>query len=359
MHERTNIRLSAADRSELEAVVANRNSPQKYVWRAKIVLLTADAHGTAEIVRATGKAKTVIWHWQERFGEEGVAGLWCDKTRPSRIPPLSPAVAERVVALTLAGPRADRQPLDGRGDGEGRWDQRQFGATVWRAHGLRPHLVRRFKLSNDPQFAVKLKEIVGLYVDPPDRAIVLSVDEKSQIQALDRTQPGLPMKNGRAGTMTHDYKRHGVTTLFAALDVLEGKVIGQCMKRHRHQEFIRFLNVIDAKVPRRKAVHIIVDNYAAHKHPKALEWIDKHPQFVFHFTPTSASWLNAVESFFAKLTKKRLKRGVFRSLQELKDAIHRFLDDTNANPKPFTWTKDPNKIIAAVKRGHQLLDSIH
>ena len=230
---------------------------------------------------------------------------------------------------------------------------------IWRAHGLRPHLVRRFKLSNDPQFAAKLKEVVGLYVNPPDRAIVLSVDEKSQIQALDRTQPGLPMKKGRAGTITHDYKRHGVTTLFAALNVLDGKVIGQCMKRHRHQEFIRFLNVIDARVAKKKTVHVIVDNYAAHKHPKVLEWIENHPRFVFHFTPTSASWLNAVESFFAKLTKKRLKRGVFRSLQELKDAIHRFLDHTNANPKPFTWTKDPNKIIAAVKRGYQVLDSIH
>jgi transposase len=181
----------------------------------------------------------------------------------------------------------------------------------------------------------------------------------SQIQALDRTQPGLPMKKGRAGTITHDYKRHGVTTLFAALNVLDGKVIGQCMKRHRHQEFIRFLNVIDARVAKKKTVHVIVDNYAAHKHPKVLEWIETQPRFVFHFTPTSASWLNAVESFFAKLTKKRLKRGVFRSLQELKDAIHRFLDDTNANPKPFTWTKDPNKIIAAVKRGNQMLDSIH
>ena len=181
----------------------------------------------------------------------------------------------------------------------------------------------------------------------------------SQIQALDRTQPGLPMKKGRAGTITHDYKRHGVTTLFAALNVLDGKVIGQCMKRHRHQEFIRFLNVIDARVAKKKTVHVIVDNYAAHKHPKVLEWIETHPRFVFHFTPTSASWLNAVESFFAKLTKKRLKRGVFRSLQELKDAIHRYPDDTNANPKPFIWTKDPNKIIAAVKRGHQMLDSIH
>jgi transposase len=359
MHERTNIRLSAADRSELEAVVANRNSLQKHVWRAKIVLLTADDHGTAEIMRATGKAKTVIWRWQERFGEEGVAGLWRDKTRPSRIAPLSPEVAERVVALTLAGPPPTASHWTGAAMAKAAGISVSSVQRIWRAHGLRPHLVRRFKLSNDPQFAAKLKEIVGLYVNPPNHAIVLSVDEKSQIQALDRTQPGLPIKKGRAGTITHDYKRHGVTTLFAALDVLEGKVIGQCMKRHRHQEFIRFLNVIDAKVAKKKTVHVIVDNYAAHKHPKVLEWIENHPRFVFHFTPTSASWLNAVESFFAKLTNKRLKRGVFRSLQELKDAVHRYLDDTNANPKPFIWTKDPNKIIAAVKRGHQMLDSIH
>ena len=359
MYERTNIRLSAAERNELEAVVANRNSPQKHVWRAKIVLLTADAHGTAEIMRATGKAKTVIWRWQERFQDEGAAGLWRDKTRPSRIPPLGPEVAERVVALTLAGPPPTASHWTGSAMAKAAGISVSSVQRIWRAHGLRPHLVRRFKLSNDPQFAAKLREIVGLYVNPPDHAIVLSVDEKSQIQALDRTQPGLPMKKGRAGTITHDYKRHGVTTLFAALDVLEGKVIGQCMKRHRHQEFIRFLNVIDAKVPKMKAVHIIVDNYATHKHPKVLEWIENHPRFVFHFTPTSTSWLNAVESFFAKLTKKRLKRGVFRSLQELKDAIHRFLDHTNAKPKPFTWTKDPNKIIAAVKRGHQVLDSIH
>ena len=359
MHERTNVQLSVADRRELEAVVANRNSPQKHVWRAKIVLLTADGRGTAEIMRATGKAKTVIWRWQERFGEEGVAGLWRDKTRPSRILPLGPEVAERIVALTLAGPPPTASHWTGTAMAKAAGISVSSVQRIWRAHGLRPHLVRQFKLSNDPQFAAKLQEIVGLYVNPPDRAIVLSVDEKSQIQALDRTQPGLPMKKGRAGTITHDYKRHGVTTLFAALNVLDGKVIGQCMKPHRHQEFIRFLNVIDAKVPKMKAVHIIVDNYAAHKHPKVLEWIKTHPRFVFHFTPTSASWLNAVESFFAKLTKKRLKRGVFRSLQELKDAIHRFLDDTNANPKPFTWTKDPNKIIAAVKRGYQALDSIH
>ena len=271
MHERTNIQLSAIDRSALEALVANRNSAQKYVWRAKIVLMTADGYGTVEIMRATGKAKTVIWRWQERFRDEGAAGLWRDKTRPSRIPPLSPAVAERVVAMTLAGPPPAASHWTGAAMAKAAGISVSSVQRIWRAHGLRPHLVRRFKLPNDPQFAAKLKEIVGLYVNPPDHAIVLSVDEKSQIQALDRTQPGLPMKKGRAGTMTHDYKRHGVTTLFAALDVLEGKVIGQCMKHHRHQEFIRFLTVIDARVPKKKTVHVIVDNYAAHKHPKVLE----------------------------------------------------------------------------------------
>jgi transposase len=332
---------------------------RKHVWRAKIVLLTAAGHGTAEIIRATGKAKTVIWRWQERFREEGAEGLWHDKTRPSRIPPLAPEVAERVVAMTLAGLPPGASHWTGSAMAAAAGISVSSVQRIWRAHGLRPHLVRQFKLSNDPQFAAKLKDIVGLYLNPPDHAIVLSLDEKSQIQALDRTQPGLPMKKGRAGTMTHDYKRHGVTTLFAALDVLEGKVIGQCMKRHRHQEFIRFLDVIDARTPQKKAIHVIVDNYGTHTHPKVMAWLTRHPWFVFHFTPTSASWLNAVEGFFATLTKKRLKRGVFRSLQELKDAIHRFLDHHNANPKPFTWTKDPNKIIAAVKRGHQVLDSLH
>jgi transposase len=219
--------------------------------------------------------------------------------------------------------------------------------------------VRQFKLSTDPQFAAKLHDIVGLYIDPPAHAIVLSVDEKSQIQALDRTQPSLPLKKGRAGTMTHDYKRNGTTTLFAAFDVLDGKVIGRCMQRHRHQEFIRFLNAIEREVPAGKIVHAILDNYGAHKHPKVRAWLGRHPRFVFHYTPTSCSWLNAVEGFFAKLTRRRLKRGVFRSIVELQAAINRFLAETNENPKPFTWTADPDKIIAAVRRGHQMLDSIH
>jgi transposase len=273
MHERTNIQLSRADRGKLEAVVANRNSPQKHAWRAKIVLLTADGRGTAEIMQATGKAKTVIWRWQERFRGEGTGGLWRDKTRPSRIPPLSAEVAKRVVALTLAGPPPAASHWSGSAMAAAAGISVSSVQRIWRAHGLQPHRVRQFKLSNDPQFAAKLHEIVGLYVDPPDHAIVLSVDEKSQIQALDRTQPGLPMKKGRAGTITHDYKRHGVTTLFAALDVLEGKVIGQCMKRHRHQEFIRFLNVIEARVPKKKTIHVIVDNYATHKHPDVMQWL--------------------------------------------------------------------------------------
>ena len=353
------ITVSSADRRRLQAVVRNRNTPQKHVWRAQIVLLTADGVGTNEIMRQTGTSKVCVWRWQERFMHEGVDGLLRDKTRPSRVPPLSVDVAERIVALTLSDPPAEAT----------HWTAammaQQIGISVssvqriWRAHGLQPHRVQQFKLSTDPKFVDKLRDVVGLYVDPPAHAIVLSVDEKSQIQALDRTQPGLPMKKGRAGTMTHDYKRHGTTTLFAALDVLEGKVIGRCMQRHRHQEFIRFLNAIEAEVPAGKLVHVILDNYAAHKHPKVRAWLARHERFTFHFTPTSCSWLNAVEGFFAKLSKRRLKRGVFRSVVDLQTAIRRFLDETNQTPKPFVWTADPDKIIAAVKRGHQALDSLH
>ena len=230
---------------------------------------------------------------------------------------------------------------------------------ILEAHQLAPHRIRTFKLSNDPKFADKLKDIVGLYVDPPAHAVVLSVDEKSQIQALDRTQPGLLLKPGRAGTMTHDYKRHGTTTLFAALNILDGTIIGRNMKRHRHQEFIRFLNLVDAQVPKRKAIHAIVDNYATHKHPKVREWLKRHPRWTLHFTPTSASWLNAVEGFFAKLTGRRLKRGVFRSVRDLKAAIDRFIAETNSDPRPFTWTADPKRVLDAVKRGKQALESIH
>ena len=359
MRTGTAIQVSPSDRRRLEAVVGNRNAPQKHVWRAEIVLLTADGAGTSEIMRRTGTSKTCVWRWQERFMQEGVEGLLRDKTRPSRVPPLSPDVAERVVALTLGEPPGEATHWTGAMMAEAAGISVSSVQRIWRAHGLQPHRLRQFKLSSDPRFIDKLRDVVGLYVDPPDHTIVLSVDEKSQIQALDRTQPGLPLKKGRAGTMTHDYIRHGTTTLFAALNVLDGTVIGQNMQRHRHQEFIRFLNAIERKVPVGKVVHVILDNYAAHKHPKVLEWLARHPRFVFHFTPTSASWLNAVEGLFAKLTNRRLKRGVFRSIVELQAAINAFIAEINDSPKPFIWTADPDKIIAAVKRGHQVLDSIH
>ena len=353
------VNVTASDRKRLAAIVANRNSPQKHVWRARIVLLTADGLGTAEIMRQTGKSKSVVWRWQERFMQAGVDGLLRDKTRPSRKPPLPPEVVSRVIDLTAAPPPGEATHWTAAAMAKAIGISVSSVQRIWRAHGFKPHQVRLFKLSNDPAFVAKLKDVVGLYVDPPDHAVVLSIDEKSQIQALDRTQPGLPMKKGRAGTMTHDYKRHGTTTLFAALDILQGKVIGRCMKRHRHQEFIRFLNTIEARVPRRKAIHAIVDNYATHKHPTVRQWLARHPRWTFHFTPTAASWLNAVEGFFAKLSRRRLKRGVFRSLAELQAAILRFIDKTNHDPKPFVWTAKPSKIIAAVKRGHKVLDSIH
>jgi len=353
------IAVSLSDRGRLEALVKDRNAAQKHAWRAAIVLLTADGLGTVEIMRRTGKSKTCVWRWQERFAVAGYDGLLRDKTRPSRIPPLGAEAAERVIALTLADPPAEATHWTAAMMAKETGISVSSVQRIWRAHGLQPHRVRQFKLSNDPKFVDKLRDVVGLYVDPPAHAIVLSVDEKSQIQALDRTQPGLPMKKGRAGSMTHDYKRNGTTTLFAALNVLDGTVIGRNMQRHRHQEFIRFLNAIEAQAPVGKVVHVILDNYAAHKHPKVRAWLDRHERFTFHFVPTSCSWLNAVEGFFAKLSRRRLKRGVFRSVYELQIAINRFVAETNQTPKPFTWTADPDKIISAVRRGHQTLDSIH
>jgi transposase len=359
MREGIRVEVSAADRARLEAVVADRNSPQKHVWRARIVLATADGCGTAAIMRRTGKSKPCVWRWQERFMREGVAGLLRDKTRPSRIPPLSQALIDRVVELTTSDPPHEAT----------HWTAADMAETVgigtssvqriWRAHRLRPHQVKAFKLSKDPAFVAKLRAIVGLYVAPPAHAIVLSVDEKPQIQALGRTQPGLPTKPGRCATMTHDYERNGTTTLFAALNVLDGTVLGRCMQRHRHQEFLRFLNAVEAAVSAGKLVHAILDNYATHKHPKVLAWLARHPRWTFHFTPISASWLNAVEGFFAKLTRRRLRRGTFHSLVALQEAINRFVEEHNRRSRPFLWTADPDHIIEKVRRGHQALRQIH
>ena len=359
MRTGTSIDVTGNDRERLLAIIAERNSPQKHVWRARIVLMTADGHGTTAIMRQAGVAKTAVWRWQERFMQAGVDGLLRDKTRPARISPLSPDMVKQVIAFTLADPPGEATHWTAAAMAKVSGISVSSVQRIWRAHGLQPHRTRHFKLSTDPKFAEKLRDVVGLYVDPPAHAVVMSVDEKSQIQALDRTQPGLPLKRGRCGTMTHDYRRHGTTTLFAALNVLDGRIIGRCMQRHRHQEFIRFLNAIEAQVPAGKLVHAILDNYAVHKHPKVRAWLTRHPRWTFHFTPTSASWLNAVGRSFAKLSKRRLKRGVFHSLVSLQAAINRFVTDANQQQKPFRWTKHPDHIIAAVRRGHQVLDSIH
>jgi transposase len=353
------VTLTAVQRRRLRAIIADRNTPQKHVWRAEIVLLSADGTGTNEIMRRTAKSKTCVWRWQERFMQQGIEGLLQDKTRPARVPRLRQDQIDRVIELSGSDPPHEVTHWTAAAMAKIVGISPSSVQRIWRAHRLAPHRVKTFKLSRDPKFVEKLKDVVGLYIDPPAHAVVLSFDEKSQIQALDRTQPGLPMKKGRAGTMTHDYKRHGTTTLFAALDVLEGKVIGRCMRQHRHEEFIRFLNHIHAAIPPRKAVHVILDNYAAHKHPNVMAWLARHRRFTFHFTPTSCSWLNAVEGFFATLTKRRLKRGVFHSVPDLENAINRYLAEHNDNPKPFVWTATPKRIIAAVKRGFQALDSVH
>ena len=352
--------VSPSDRKQLEALIASGNSPQKHVWRARIILLSVDGVGTQGIMDATGKSKTTVWRWQARFAQSGAAGLLCDATRPPGKVPTSQERVDEVIRKTQESPPHEAT----------HWTARAMSKTmglgvvtvqrIWKAHGLSPHRWRQFKLSNDPAFAEKLRDVVGLYVSPPAHAVVLSVDEKSQIQALDRTQPGLPLKKGRGQTMTHDYKRNGTTTLFAALNVLDGSVIGQNMRRHRHQEFIKFLNQIERDVPAGKVIHVILDNYCTHKHTKVQTWLQRHPRWTFHFIPTSSSWLNAVEGFFAKLTRRRLKNGVFHSLVDLQAAINRFIAEHNAiGAKPFVWRADPDDIIAARNRGFQMLESNH
>ena len=339
------------------------------VWRAEIVLATADGLGTNAIMRRTGKSKPCVWRWQERYVEEGVDGLLRDKTRPSRVPPLAETVKLAVLAKT-----ANETPPNAT-----HWSRASMAKAIgispssveriWREAGLKPHLVDTFKVSNDPQFEEKVTDVVGLYMNPPDKALVLCVDEKSQIQALDRTQPGLPLKKGRAATMTHDYKRHGTTTLFAALDVKSGLVIGECQPRHRAKEFIRFLKKIDRAVQKHLDVHLDLDNYGTHKTAEVKAWLAKHPRFQLHFIPTSSSWLNLVERFFAEITSKRIRRGTFTSVAELEEAIDDYLLRHNAIAKPFVWTKTAADILAkerraldaleAIKSGNQASDSEH
>jgi transposase len=355
---KTDITITRQERVELERLIANRNTPAKVVWRAEIVLASAAGESVKAICRLTGKSKPCVWRWQARFAEEGIEGLLRDKTRPPGRKPLPNRLKAKVLTKT-----ATETPA-----GATHWSVRSMAKAVgishtsvqriWREGGIKPHLVKSFKISNDPEFEEKVTDVVGLYMNPPDKALVLCVDEKSQIQALDRSQPGLPLKPGRAATMTHDYKRHGTTTLFAALDVKSGLVVGECLPRHRAKEFLRFLRRIDRATKKSLDLHLVLDNYATHKTPEVKAWLVKHPRFHLHFTPKGASWMNLVERFFAEITTKRIRRGVFRSVGELEDAIHDYLDHHNVDPKPFVWTKSAETILAKERRALEKLQSI-
>jgi transposase len=342
--------VSASDRKRLEAIALDRNRPRKHVERARVVLGSARGGPVQRIAVGLEVSRPMVWRWQQRFAEAGVDRLLRDKSRKPGKPPIPAPVVARVVAMTCGAPPGEATHWTGRAMAKVAGTSLRSVQRIWQAHQLQPHRVRSFKRSRDPQFTEKLADVVGLYVDPPAHAVVLSIDEKSQIQALDRTQPGLPLKPGRCGTMTHDYQRHGTTTLFAALNVLDGRVIGRCMQRHRHGEFIRFLNAVERAVPAGKLIEAVVDNYATHKHPKVKAWLARHPRWRFHFTPTSGSWLNAVETFFSVLIRKRIRRGTFHSIVDLQAAINRYLAEHNANPKPFVWTASPASILAKLDR---------
>lgn len=352
------VTLSVEQRTTLEQQARARSLPLRTVERARIVLRAADGRQDLQIAEELGITAQKVARWRKRFLDGGLAALERDAPRSGGPRMITDRKVQQVIRKTT-----QEQP-----SGATQWSTRTMAAAtglseasvrrIWHAHGLKPHLVRTFKLSNDPQFAEKLEAIVGLYLNPPEHALVLCADEKSQIQALDRTQPGLPLKKGRCGTMTHDYKRNGTATLFAALNALDGRVISMCDDRHRHQEWLRFLRVIDQVTPPAKTLHLIVDNYATHKHPKVQRWLARHPRFQIHFTPTGTSWLNMVERFFRDLTQNRLRRGVFRDVEELIDAIGTYVDRHNNQPKPFIWTAKAADILEKVKRARKVLDNV-
>jgi len=350
--------VSLANSALLDAIVNDRNSPRKSVWRAEIVLATADGLGTDEIMRRTGKSKPCVWRWQERYIEEGVDGLLRDKTRPSRVPPLPEKVKLSIIKKTASETPADATHWSRTSMAKAVGVSPSSVGRIWREAGLKPHRIDTFKVSNDPHFEEKVVDVVGLYMNPPDRAVVLCIDEKSQIQALDRSQPGLPIKKGRAATMTHDYKRHGTTTLFAAIDVKSGIVIGECKPRHRAKEFLAFLRKIDRAVAKHLDLHLVMDNYSTHKTKAVRAWLAKHPRFHVHFIPTSSSWLNLVERFFSEITGKRIRRGAFASVAELEEAIEDYLLRHNAFARPYRWTKPAAEILAKERRALDKLDAI-
>jgi len=350
--------MADEQRSVLEKLIRSRTAPHRDVQRARVLLMAGDGFASTRIASEVGVSAATVVSWRERFSEEGLKNFSAVRSGRGRKPSLPAETVQEIVRLTLH----ETPP------GETHWSCRTMAKRagvssstvqrIWSARGLKPHRVQTFKLSNDPRFEEKLVDVVGLYLNPPENAIVLCMDEKSQIQALDRTQPSLPMKPGRAGTMTHDYKRNGTTTLFAALDVLTGAVIAQCLPRHRHREFLQFLKTIDRQVPKGLQVHLILDNYATHNHPNVRAWLKKHPRFELHFTPTSSSWVNMVEIFFGQLTDKAIRRGIFHSVPDLIDAIEAYLATHNNNPRPFLWTRTTEQILDKVRRGRVTLDAI-
>ncbi len=354
MNEATLIRLGSEQRNELERRVRSQTIDVRIARRARIVLLAANGVSNHEIARRLKISRGQVISWRKRFAQGGIAAIDSDLPRRGREPQIDRAEIVRLTTQTIP-------------EGATHWSTRRLAAKmgisdttvhkVWKANGLKPHLVKTFKVSRDPKFGEKLEDIVGLYISPPEHALVLCCDEKSQVQALDRTQPGLPLKKWKAATMTHDYKRHGTTTLFAAMSTLDGSVISRCAQRHRHTEWLDFLRQIDRETPKEKQLHLVCDNYATHKHPTVQTWLTKHPRFHMHFTPTSASWLNMVERFFRSLSTDRLERGVFRSVPELIKAIEEYIATHNKNPKPFVWTAKANDILQKVVRANRLLSS--
>lgn len=352
------ITLTEVEHSRLIALSTARRVSVRLSERAKIVLLASEGLENIEIASRLGITRQKAGRWRDRYADSGLSGIEQDAPRPGRGRLIRESTIKEVVSKTL-----EEKPANAT-----HWSRSRMSAAtglsestigrIWKNHGLKPHLIGTFKLSNDKQFAEKLEDIIGLYLSPPEHAVVFSCDEKSQIQALDRTQPGLPLKKGRCGTMTHDYKRNGTTSLFAALNIASGEVIGTCMPKHRHQEWIKFLNTINSRVEADKEVHIICDNYATHKHAKVKAWQERNKRFHFHFTPTSASWLNMVERFFRDITENQLRRGVFKSVQDLVQTIEQYLNEHNENPKPFIWTAKASDILEKVKRGREKLNKL-
>ena len=351
------IELTASERRALKRLVRSRTVPRRQADRARIVLLAEKEFSNADIAAELGVKPHTVGCWRHRFAEHRLKGIEKDLPRGGRLPRERERMQSEIIRKTTQETPANATHWTTRTLAKELGTTQAMVHRVWKANGLRPHMVRTFKVSNDPRFEEKLIDVVGLYLNPPERALVLSVDEKSQVQALDRTQRSLPMVSGRCGTLTHDYKRNGTTTLFAAIDMLKGHVISRCMARHRHQEWIKFLKQIDGETPPDLDLHLIVDNYATHKHPKVLAWLKRHKRFHIHFIPTSSSWLNVIERFFRDLTDKRLRRGAFGSVPALIAAIHGYIAEHNDDPKPFIWRKTVEEILAKVGRARAALDN--